>query len=83
MGNNIQLLRTTLCRNKWLAERIALYGTGLGSNTTSCTIISGVINKGDGHTVCGKEAVEAITKGSEGQYQASTIMHLELITDAS
>lgn len=31
MTNNIRLLRTTLCLNRWIMNRVALYGTGLGT----------------------------------------------------
>jgi hypothetical protein len=31
MTNNVRLVRATLCANPWIAERVALYGTGLGT----------------------------------------------------
>jgi hypothetical protein len=31
MPSNIRLVRSSLCRNPWLMERVALYGTGLGT----------------------------------------------------
>jgi hypothetical protein len=31
MDANIALLRATMCANPWIAERVALYGTGLGT----------------------------------------------------
>lgn len=31
MGNNIRLVRASLCSNPWLMARIAFYGTGLGT----------------------------------------------------
>jgi hypothetical protein len=31
MPSNIRLLRATLCANPWIRERVALYGTGLGT----------------------------------------------------
>lgn len=31
MGNNIRLVRASLCHNPWLMARIAFYGTGLGT----------------------------------------------------
>jgi hypothetical protein len=31
MASNIQLVRTSLCANPGLMDRVALYGTGLGT----------------------------------------------------
>lgn len=31
MGNNINLVRASLCANPWLMARVAFYGTGLGT----------------------------------------------------
>jgi hypothetical protein len=31
MESNLALLRSTLCENPWLLDRVALYGTGLGT----------------------------------------------------
>jgi hypothetical protein len=69
MFSNIKILRSSLCRNGWLAERIALFGTGLGANTTECYMISGVENKGDGHTICGVKSAEEALEGRHAEYQ--------------
>uniref|UniRef100_A0A383V9J7 Methyltransferase FkbM domain-containing protein n=1 Tax=Tetradesmus obliquus TaxID=3088 RepID=A0A383V9J7_TETOB len=61
MPTNIALLRHSLCVNPRLAERVALFGTGLGSATDSCAIISDHINVGDGHTVCGADEIKRRT----------------------
>jgi hypothetical protein len=31
MASNIRLLRASLCANDWIRDRVALYGTGLGT----------------------------------------------------
>ena len=31
MPSNIRLLRASLCANDWIRDRVALYGTGLGT----------------------------------------------------
>ncbi|WIA35984.1 hypothetical protein OEZ86_004361 [Tetradesmus obliquus] len=61
MPTNIALLRHSLCVNPRLAERVALFGTGLGSATDNCAIISDQINVGDGHTVCGAAEIKRRT----------------------
>jgi hypothetical protein len=56
MDANVKLLRATLCANPDLALRVALYATGVGSEETECVMISGLVNRGDGHTICGEQA---------------------------
>ena len=65
MPSNIALLRRSFCANPWLAERIALFGTGLGSKRATCGIISGTTNKGDGHTVCSDDIEEELRKAND------------------
>ncbi|KAF8057927.1 Serine/threonine-protein phosphatase PP1 isozyme 1 [Scenedesmus sp. PABB004] len=61
MPSNIALIRRSLCANPWLADRVGLYGTGLGAEPGTCHIISGRTNRGDGHTICGaKDINEAL-----------------------
>ncbi|GBF94364.1 hypothetical protein Rsub_06986 [Raphidocelis subcapitata] len=60
MSANIGLLRATLCANPWISERVALYGTGLGTERTSCVIISDSANVGDGHVTCGQDASKVL-----------------------
>ena len=31
MDTNVRLVRASLCANPWLMDRVALYGTGLGT----------------------------------------------------
>lgn len=52
MPSNVRLVRSSLCANPRLMERVALYGTGLGTKRTQCYIVSGKVNRGDGHTLC-------------------------------
>jgi FkbM family methyltransferase len=65
MPSNIALLRRSFCANPWLAERIALFGTGLGSKRSTCGIISGLNNKGDGHTVCSDDMEGELRKAND------------------
>ncbi|KAI8477232.1 MAG: S-adenosyl-L-methionine-dependent methyltransferase [Monoraphidium minutum] len=59
MGNNVLLVRSSLCANPWLNERVALYATGLGTKRSTCSIISDAANRGDGHTICDKARAAA------------------------
>jgi len=56
MDANVHLLRATLCANPDLSSRVALYATGVGEEETECVMISGLVNRGDGHTICGEQA---------------------------
>ncbi|KIY99432.1 hypothetical protein MNEG_8530 [Monoraphidium neglectum] len=60
MASNIQLVRTSLCANPGLMDRVALYNTGLGTQRATCSIISDVSNMGDGHTICDKDTKDVI-----------------------
>lgn len=58
MPSNLALLRRSLCAAPWLAQRIALYGVGLAEANSSCFIISGHGNRGDGFVVCDRHRAE-------------------------
>lgn len=60
MPSNVALLRRSLCSTPWLADKVALFGTGLGTKSAKCVIISDTVNRGDGHTVCDKDPQTAV-----------------------
>ncbi|KIZ07659.1 hypothetical protein MNEG_0298 [Monoraphidium neglectum] len=55
MSENTLLMRNTLCDNPKLAARVALHGTGLGSRRSTCHMISGDGNLGDGLSICDRD----------------------------
>lgn len=61
MPSNVALLRHSLCANPNLSSRVALYGTGLGPQSSTCWVISDNGNVGDGHTVCDEAEVKQRT----------------------
>ena len=64
MRDNGHILRTTLCENPSLRERITFFNTGLSDTPATCRIISGSTNQGDGIVQCvddiAREAFPAI-----------------------
>ncbi|WIA15478.1 hypothetical protein OEZ85_002118 [Tetradesmus obliquus] len=60
MPSNVALLRRSLCSTPWLAQKMALFGTGLGTKSAKCVIISDTVNRGDGHTVCDRDPQTAV-----------------------
>ncbi|KAI8464132.1 MAG: S-adenosyl-L-methionine-dependent methyltransferase [Monoraphidium minutum] len=59
MASNIALLRTSLCANPPLLDRVALYGTGLGTKRADCIMLSDVANRGNGFTECERTPEQA------------------------
>eukprot|EP00240_Pyramimonas_obovata_P005911 CAMPEP_0118931162 /NCGR_PEP_ID=MMETSP1169-20130426/7596_1 /TAXON_ID=36882 /ORGANISM="Pyramimonas obovata, Strain CCMP722" /LENGTH=337 /DNA_ID=CAMNT_0006873629 /DNA_START=203 /DNA_END=1216 /DNA_ORIENTATION=+ len=57
MALNRAIVRSSMCMNPEMAERIMLFPYGLGEHAT-CTLISHKENVGDGHTKCGTEPPE-------------------------
>lgn len=70
----------TVCQ-PWAVRQIALYGTGLGSKLSSCLVMSGSDNRGDGVTVrstAAQTAEERATHVSGGspRYEVSSAVGL-------
>jgi FkbM family methyltransferase len=62
MASNLYLLRRTLCleENAQLAERILLFGRGLGKEAQTCVVYSDDNNRGDGHTTCSTSNIDQV-----------------------
>uniref|UniRef100_A0A383VZ11 Methyltransferase FkbM domain-containing protein n=1 Tax=Tetradesmus obliquus TaxID=3088 RepID=A0A383VZ11_TETOB len=72
MPQNMELLRHSLCLNPWLIDQVALFGIGLGTQTSRCHIINGSGNNGDGHTVCDKDLAKVL----EGHHACGETMEV-------
>ncbi|KAI8465888.1 MAG: S-adenosyl-L-methionine-dependent methyltransferase [Monoraphidium minutum] len=66
MSENALLVRTTLCENPKLMEHVSLFATGLGTKRSTCHMISGDGNVGDGFSICDRDPQEDIKRHAKG-----------------
>ncbi|MEW5314348.1 MAG: hypothetical protein WDW38_005856 [Sanguina aurantia] len=81
MRSNINLIRSSLCRNASYLERVTLYPFGLGAKPDVCYIFSDDDNKGDGITLCGKANEAEAVKALHGTYNLRGVMAVRKLDD--
>ena len=70
MATNQQLIRSSLCLNqKKVMPNVVLYPVALGPKREKCFTFSGVINRGDGVTMCGMRDEEEARRKVPAEYE--------------
>ncbi len=75
MPDNVALIHASMCANPQLAPSITLFPLGLGPDNTTCWVVAGDGNKGDGFAKCGPQtAQEAESFFSEGYHARGNML---------
>jgi FkbM family methyltransferase len=82
MDANLHLIRRSLCleANKAFADRVLVFGNGLGTEKQTCVVHSHYTNIGDGHTLCVPEGEDVAVRIGKG-YSVRSKIQVERLDD--
>ncbi|KNC84473.1 hypothetical protein SARC_03306 [Sphaeroforma arctica JP610] len=82
MHENVRLLKITQCLNPQFEGKLTVLPIGLGVKKATCHVMSDNKNVGDGHTICGAEALQAFKDGDTlNQYSERSLVNIAKLDD--